>query len=116
MNKILGEIEGLQRFFLIHSYLYYELNTTVVNDKIFDRNCRRLIQLQSEYPNVGRYWDKTNGLDHSLSAEAYGLSGKANYPKEIRDAAYHELYIEESNRYELYPYSFEKFKEMNGWI
>lgn len=39
-------IEFLQRAVLIHSYLYYERNTTLISDKSYDELAKQLVELQ----------------------------------------------------------------------
>lgn len=36
------KVEALQRYVLVHSVLYYEMNTSVISDKRFDRVSRLL--------------------------------------------------------------------------
>lgn len=40
------KVELLQRWILVHSHLYYDLNASVVSDHMFDNNCRQLHQLK----------------------------------------------------------------------
>lgn len=40
----------LQRWILMHSIIYYELNENIVTDAKFDLNCRELMKLKAEYP------------------------------------------------------------------
>lgn len=40
------KIEMLQRWILVHSYLYYDLNSSVVSDTMFDKNCVQLATLK----------------------------------------------------------------------
>ena len=42
------KISFLQRVVLIHSILYYELNTTVISDSEFDLLSKQLLHLQSK--------------------------------------------------------------------
>jgi hypothetical protein len=96
-------ITELQEFFLIHSFLYYELDEAFISDKEFESNCRKLIQLQMQYPEIGRWWKLTHNLDTHFSAEQMGISGRNAYPPAIRMKAYYEAYINESADYEWMP-------------
>ena len=40
------KIDFLQRVVLIHSYLYYERNTTLISDKSYDEVAKQLVELQ----------------------------------------------------------------------
>ena len=45
------KIQELQIWVLVHSFLYYELNTNIVNDKTYDANAKQLylmMQLNEE--------------------------------------------------------------------
>ena len=37
---------------LVHSYLYYELNTNIISDSQFNEWAKELVQLQHKYPKV----------------------------------------------------------------
>ena len=71
-------IEVLQRWILIHSILYYEMNESIVSDKEFDDHAKQLVEMQNNYPDsakASQYWnafhdfDGTTGFDlpHRLS-------------------------------------------------
>jgi NAD-dependent DNA ligase len=44
------KIELSQRFFLVNSYLYYELNTSIISDYRFDEECQQLYQFKMNHP------------------------------------------------------------------
>ena len=69
-NKL--RIGTLQRWILVHSILYYEMDTSVVEDKVFDANARQLVKMQAEHPEdaeESQYWcvffdfDGSTGFD-----------------------------------------------------
>ena len=69
-NKL--RIGALQRWIIVHSILYYELNNSIVTDKLFDANAHQLVQMQSDFPEDAKesqYWyvfydfDGTTGFD-----------------------------------------------------
>ena len=37
---------------LVHSCIYYELNTNIISDKQWDKYARELVQLQTAYPSI----------------------------------------------------------------
>lgn len=67
------KISFLQRVVLVHSILYYELNTTVISDSDFDLLSKQLVELQrhaskeelekSQYYYVFYDFDGTTGFD-----------------------------------------------------
>src|SRR5574344_1256036 len=42
------KISYLQRRIIVHSILYYEMDSSVINDKQFDVLCQQLVQMQKE--------------------------------------------------------------------
>lgn len=56
---------------LVHSYLYYEMDTNLISDRDFDMWGKELAQLQNEYPEIAaqveyaeafKDWDGTTGF------------------------------------------------------
>lgn len=57
---------------MVHSYLYYEMDTNIITDKQFDTWGRELVQLQADYPEISKQveyyeafanWDASTGFD-----------------------------------------------------
>lgn len=47
--KIKARIEFLERYILVHSYLYYHMNENVISDKKYDRYSRLLVSKIQKY-------------------------------------------------------------------
>lgn len=45
-------INFLQRGIIVHSYLYYELDSSIISDKEFDVKSRELVALKNNYPDL----------------------------------------------------------------
>ena len=45
-------IDFLQRFIIVHSYIYYELNNNVISDKKYDEKSRELAKYRTDYPDL----------------------------------------------------------------
>lgn len=45
-------INFLQRFIILHSYIYYELDDNAISDKDYDARSRELVKYKSEYPEL----------------------------------------------------------------
>lgn len=45
-------IDFLQRFIILHSYIYYELNSNVISDKQYDEKSKELVKYKNEYPEL----------------------------------------------------------------
>lgn len=43
-------INWLQRFIIVHSYIYYELNNNVISDKKYDEMAKELVMYKNDYP------------------------------------------------------------------
>ena len=45
-------IDFLQRYIIVHSYIYYELNNNVITDKYYDEKSKELTKLKQDYPDL----------------------------------------------------------------
>ena len=45
-------IDFLQRFIILHSYIYYELNDNIISDKDYDARAKELVKYKNEYPDL----------------------------------------------------------------
>ena len=43
-------INFLQRFIIVHSYIYYELNDNAISDKDYDSKAKELVRYKNGYP------------------------------------------------------------------
>jgi len=66
------KIELLQKWLIIHSIIYYELNTSVVSDAMYDQNSNQLIELikadrqsfrSSRWYRIFKDFDGSTGFD-----------------------------------------------------
>lgn len=48
---IKDRIELLERWILVQSYIYYELNDNVASDFVYDDNVKQLVELVANYPD-----------------------------------------------------------------
>ena len=72
-------IDYLQRFIIVHSYIYYELNSNVISDKEYDTKAKELVEYKNKYPELwktsmyyeqfGDDYDGSTGFDlyHKLN-------------------------------------------------
>lgn len=44
-------IDFLQRYIIVHSYIYYELNSNVVTDREYDEKAKDLVMFKNKYPD-----------------------------------------------------------------
>lgn len=62
------KINLLQRWILVHSYIYYTLNESFVTDYDYDMNCKQLAEMMLKYPKSNkqsRYYLAYVGFDGS---------------------------------------------------
>ena len=52
----LERIDFLQRYIILHSYIYYELNSNIISDKKYDEKSKELVRYKNEYPEL---WKKS---------------------------------------------------------
>lgn len=51
-EAILSLIKRRRRQITVHSFGYYRMNDTIVEDTMFDNWCNELVNLQKEYPEL----------------------------------------------------------------
>lgn len=54
-------IDFLQRLILVHSYIYYELDSNVISDRLYDKKSKELVQYKNDYPDLwkhSQYYDQ----------------------------------------------------------
>jgi hypothetical protein len=83
------EIERLERQFLVHSFIYYVCNDSIISDDRYDAVCRDLLKgLKMPEAEGTSYYDLCrNVLDESMSG--YKIK---KYPPEIITTALRLLY------------------------
>ena len=61
------KLDGLEKWILVHSHLYYDTDKTVVSDRMFDKNCWQLVDLirecTQEEREASRWWYVFNNFD-----------------------------------------------------
>jgi NAD-dependent DNA ligase len=72
LDEISAKIKQRRFQILVHSYLYYQRMTSIVEDVTFDRWARELVKLQEQYPDIAdtvefakdfKGFDATTGFD-----------------------------------------------------
>ena len=67
LNSAAEKIKRRRLQILVHSCLYYELNTTLIEDDTFDRWCKELVELMKDNPGV--YSDRFDYWFDSFTGE-----------------------------------------------
>jgi NAD-dependent DNA ligase len=93
--------------FLVHCFLYYRLNESVISDEEFDRLAGELRKLRAENPDEEMPYADT--LDPVLGAQASGFQIR-HYPPRIVTMAFKLLYAETNPGVD-----FREFVERRGY-
>ena len=78
------------RQYLVHSFLYYQLNESIITDRHFDMICKDVLKLMENYTSTSLL-PYQELVKKSLSEDATGFSVK-QFPAEIISSAFHLLY------------------------
>jgi len=60
LQTITEKIEQRRRQILVHSCLYYQMDSSYISDATFDNWCKELVEMQQNHPSeskVGIYYD-----------------------------------------------------------
>lgn len=78
-------IDWLQRYIIVHSYVYYELNDNFISDKEYDAKSKELSQLRNEYPDLWKnsMYHKQFGDDYNGATGFTLYHGLDDHQKEI---------------------------------
>ena len=87
MNEL---IQQKIRQYLIHSFLYYELDESVISDRNYDRIWKDVVKFMSDNSD-NNFFPFHNLVKQNTDENASGFS-LVNYPPEIVSAALHLLY------------------------
>lgn len=49
-------MDWLQRYIIVHSYIYYELNDNVISDREYDLKAKELVAMKNKFPEL---WKKS---------------------------------------------------------
>lgn len=75
---IVERASSIQRWIIVQSIIYYELNGNIVSDRVFDDNAKQLVELQKELKRKGifeftRYSYCFGEFDGTTGFDLYGL-------------------------------------------
>lgn len=52
MTETQNRIDYLQRFIIVHSFIYYETDREVITDREYDIACKHLVELKEQHPEL----------------------------------------------------------------
>ena len=77
MLTTIDYINRLQRIIIVHSYLYYELDDSIISDTEYDAKARKLVEYKNDYPKL---W--TESMCYNQFGDDYdGSTGFSLYDK-----------------------------------
>lgn len=92
-QSIADEIKRLRKIILVHSVIYYRMNTNIITDFQFDKFAKQLQKLQNQYPNLSKEvkdyykefknWDGCSG--YNLPLGDIWANRKAQYLLKIKE-------------------------------
>lgn len=91
--EILSLINRRRRQILVHSFLYYRMNTSIISDSTYDEWARDLADLQTKYPEVARegvYADAFADFSESVTGFDLPLHDPWVVSKGLQILKYHE--------------------------
>jgi hypothetical protein len=110
-HPAMPKLRRLVRQFLVHSYLYYELNENVVDDHGYDSICTQLYELMQEFPDME--------VPHIELARELDKSGSGyyieEYPPNIRTTALRLLWHDKKETVKGFNESFPQFLSRWGF-
>lgn len=112
MSDPIPQLTRLAHQFLVHSFLYYQLNESLISDPLYDSISQALRTLRSQHPKAeiphAKLIDKTlSAMDSTDSG--YSIKTK-DYPPEITTLAFQLLYQEKQPSTD-----FKEFVERRGF-
>ena len=78
-------INFLQRYIIVHSYIYYELDNNIISDREYDAKSKELVSYKNNYPDLWKNSEyfKQFGADYT-GATGFNLYHELNeYQKDI---------------------------------
>jgi len=84
--------------YLIHSYLYYRMDESIVPDEVYDKLCVDLIEV---LPLVDKHWRQWLTIGNLAAGTGFNIH---NYPDEVRNEALKRLDEHRRNRTDV-PYA-----------
>lgn len=71
----MAKANALQRWVIVHSIRYYEMDSSLVSDHMFNENCKQLVELMESLPKSKResteYWYVMHDFDGSTGFHLY---------------------------------------------
>ena len=103
MNSLLQQ---RLRQFLVHSYIYYKLDESIISDIDYDRICNELKDLLKKYPDKDISFWKISEKSLGNEESGYNIS---QYSPQIVSASMHLLYQHKYRQQMSFPHFLDRF-------
>jgi NAD-dependent DNA ligase len=103
----IARLKQRARQFLVHSFLYYRLNESLIDDDVYDRIAGELRELRAKHPHADMPFAEL--IDPLLGPEASGFQIR-HYPPEVVSTAFYLLYTARGEDVD-----FREFAERRGY-
>ncbi len=94
-RKIMEEIKRLRLCVLVHSIIYYRLNTNIVSDYQYDKFAKKLKALQDKYPELSKAvpdynkefegWDGCSGYNLKCMSDLWAVKKATQLVKDFEN-------------------------------
>ena len=94
-RKIMEEIKRLRLCVLVHSIIYYRLNTNIVSDFQYDKFAKKLKALQDKYPELSKAvpeyvkefegWDGCSGYNLKCMSDPWAVKKAIQLVKDFEN-------------------------------
>ena len=87
-------IDFLQRYIIVHSYIYYEMDENLISDRDYDAAAKKLVQLKTDYPLlwINSEYHKQFGDDYNGSTGFTLYHELSDRQKEIIQSIIHNIF------------------------
>lgn len=87
-NEIVAKITQRRRQIMVHSCIYYQYNTNIIDDHTYDRWAMELGRLHAEYPVEAKAADMAKEFEGFTTETASGFDLAYHDPRTVHKAAW----------------------------
>jgi hypothetical protein len=77
--KVAELIARRRRQILVHSYIYYEMNSNVISDSTWSKWAMELVELQNKYPEIAKKTVFSKTFENFDGSSGYDLDYTCDY-------------------------------------
>ena len=77
-------MELLQKWILVHSCIYYDLNANIVDDYVYDMNCKQLAEAISKFPKIHKNTKWYKAFEEFDGSTGFDLWSKLDRTQQVQ--------------------------------